>query len=73
MEEGQVLVYRGIERQEVFRYPQLEKDPDDLAQQRKWKTYLALQWRMLSDSTLSFNTIHLSARRFGNGHVHSLM
>ena len=35
MEEGQVLVYRGIERQGVFRYPQLEKDPDDLAQQRK--------------------------------------
>lgn len=67
MEEGQVLVYRGIERQVVFRYPQLEKGPDDLAQRRTWKKYLALQWRMLSDSTLSFNTIHDRTKRCETG------
>jgi hypothetical protein len=65
--EGQVLVYRGIEREEVFRYPQFEEDPDDPATQRVWNKYLALQWRMLSDSTLSFNTIHDRTKRCETG------
>jgi hypothetical protein len=40
----------------------LERDRQP-AHQRTWKRYLALQWRMLSDSSLSFNTIHDRTKR----------
>lgn len=58
VQEGQVILYRGIHREETFRYPCLERDRQQRANQRTWNRYLALQWRMLSDSSLSFNTIH---------------
>ena len=63
VEEGHVLLYRGIGRQKMFRYPSLERDRQQLANQRTWNRYLALQWSMLSDSTLSFNTVHDRTKR----------
>lgn len=63
VEEGQVLLYRGIEREKTFRYPSLERELQQLANLRIWNRYLALQWSMLSDSSLSFNTIHDRTKR----------
>jgi hypothetical protein len=63
VEEGHALLYRGIQTERTFRYPSVEGDRRQLANQRTWSRYLALQWRMLSDSTLSFNTIHDRTKR----------
>ena len=63
VEDGHALLYRGIQTEKMFRYPSLEPDLQQLANRRTWTRYLALQWRMLSDSTLSFNTIHDRTKR----------
>lgn len=63
VEEGHALLYRGIQTERTFRYPSVERDLQQLANQQTWSRYLALQWRMLSDSTLSFNTIHDRTKR----------
>jgi hypothetical protein len=62
VEEGCVLLYRGIQREQTFRYQSLERDRQP-THQWTWKRYLALQWKMLSDSSLSFNTIHDRTKR----------
>jgi hypothetical protein len=62
-EEGQVLLYRGIQEETTFRYPSFPQDLQGAANREAWNRYLALQWRMLSDSTLSFNTIHDRTKR----------
>ena len=63
IEEGQVLLYRGIEQSAVFRCLQFE--PSDLSASNLeiWRRYLGLQAQMLSDSVLSFNTIHDRVKR----------
>jgi hypothetical protein len=48
LEEGYVLLYRGIQREKTFRYPDLGRDLQGPADQRTWNRYLALQWSMLS-------------------------
>jgi hypothetical protein len=63
VEEGQVLLYRGIQREKTFRYPSFERNLQQLANRRTWNRYLALQWSMLSDSSLSFNTVHDRTKR----------
>jgi hypothetical protein len=63
IEEGQVLLYRGIEQSTVFR--RLQFEPSDLSASNReiWRRYLGLQAQMLSDSVLSFNTIHDRVKR----------
>lgn len=63
MEEGHVLVYRGIQEEETFRFPDFGRALQHPANRRTWERYLALHWRMLSDSILSFNTIHDRTKR----------
>jgi hypothetical protein len=63
VEQGQVLLYRGIQREKTFRYPSFERNLRQLANRRTWNRYLALQWSMLSDSSLSFNTVHDRTKR----------
>ena len=63
VEQGEVLLYRGIQREQTFRYPSLERDRQQPANHRTWNRYVDLQWRMLSDSSLSFNTIHDRTKR----------
>ena len=63
MEEGQILLYRGIQGEETFRYPDFAQDLRGAPDRRTWDRYLALQWRMLADSALSFNTIHDQTKR----------
>jgi hypothetical protein len=61
--EGEVLLYRGIGDAPVFR--QLRFRPVDLSAPNRevWRQYLALQAELLSDSVLSFNTIHDRVKR----------
>ncbi len=61
--EGEVLLYRGIGDAPVFR--QLRFRAADLSAPNRgtWRRYLALQAEMLSDSVLSFNTIHDRVKR----------
>lgn len=40
VQEGQVILYRGIHREETFRYPCLERDRQQRANQRTWNRYL---------------------------------
>jgi hypothetical protein len=63
IEGGEVLLYRGIGNEHVFR--QLQFQPDELspANREVWRKYLVLQADMLSDSVLSFNTIHDRIKR----------
>ena len=41
----------------------MERLREEPANRQTWNRYLALQWSMLSDSTLSFNTIHDRTKR----------
>jgi len=61
--DGEVLLYRGIAEANVFR--QLRFHPDDLAPANRvvWQRYPAVQADMLSDSVLSFNTVHDRVKR----------
>jgi len=67
LEEGQILLYRGIQEAKTFHYPDLGQDLRGAANRKIWDRYLALQWRMLSDSALSFNTIHDRTKRCETG------
>jgi hypothetical protein len=63
IEQRQVLLYRGIGQSTIFRC--LQFDPSDLtaANREIWRKYLGVQAQMLSDSVLSFNTIHDRVKR----------
>jgi hypothetical protein len=63
IEQGQVLLYRGIGQSTIFRCLQFE--PSDLTAPNReiWRKYLGIQAEMLSDSILSFNTIHDRVKR----------
>lgn len=62
---GQVLLYRGIQKAQVFSMPdagyELESD--------LWSRYMATQAALLSDSALSFNSIHDRTLRCETGHL----
>jgi hypothetical protein len=63
IEAGQVLLYRGIEQSTVFRYLQFEPHSLSATNREIWQRYLSVQAEMLSDSVLSFNTIHDRVKR----------
>jgi hypothetical protein len=67
IERGQVLLYRGIGQGTVFRCLQFR--PEDLSSTNReiWRRYLGVQAVMLSDSVLSFNTIHDRVNRCETG------
>ena len=61
--QGEVLLYRGIGQGAVFRCLQFEPDDLSAANREIWRRYLRVQAEMLSDSVLSFNTIHDRVKR----------
>ena len=65
--DGEVSLYRGIQKATTFR--SLRFRPEDLsaANRRIWRKYLRAQADMLSDSVLSFNTIHDRVKRCETG------
>jgi hypothetical protein len=58
IEQGEVLLFRGIGESSEFR--RLRFHPEDLSQRNReiWRRYVGAHVTMLSDSVLSFNTIH---------------
>jgi hypothetical protein len=56
--QGQALLYRGIGDSPEFRYLRFHPEELSLTNSEIWRRYLRAQARMLSDSVLSFNTIH---------------
>jgi hypothetical protein len=58
IEEGEVLLHRGIGDATIFRCLQFRPEDLSSANQEIWRKYLRIQAAMLSDSVLSFNTIH---------------
>jgi len=69
IECGQVLLYRGVEQAPLFRYLEFESERLSSVRLEAWHKYLALQARMLSDSVLSFKTIHDRTRRCETSHL----
>lgn len=69
IDSGQVLLHRGFEQAPLFRY--LEFEPESLSSVglEAWHKYLALQAQMLSDSVLSFKTMHDRTRRCETSHL----
>jgi hypothetical protein len=63
IEQGEVLLYRGIGQSSVFRCLQFEPSDLTAANRDIWRKYLGVQAEMLSDSVLSFNTIHDRVKR----------
>jgi hypothetical protein len=67
IERGQVLLYRGIGHDAVFRCLQFRPDELSSTNREIWRRYLGVQAAMLSDSVLSFNTIHDRVNRCETG------
>ena len=67
IESGEVALYRGIGQASIFRQLRFRPDALSSANREIWRKYLALQADMLSDSTLSFNTIHDRIKRCETG------
>jgi hypothetical protein len=67
IEEGEILLHRGIGDATIFRC--LRFRPEDLSSTNReiWRKYLRIQAAMLSDSVLSFNTIHDRVNRCETG------
>jgi hypothetical protein len=69
IDTGQVLLYRGVEHSSVFRCLRFEAERLSPLDLEVWRKYLNLQAQMLSDSVLSFNTIHDRTKRCETGHL----
>jgi hypothetical protein len=67
IEEGDVLLYRGIGQATVFRCLRFRLQDLPPANRAIWRQYVGVQADMLSDSVLSFNTIHDRVRRCETG------
>jgi len=67
IERGQVLLYRGIAENTAFRCLQFQPEDLSAANLDIWRKYLRVQATMLSDSVLSFNTIHDRVNRCETG------
>jgi hypothetical protein len=67
IERGHALLYRGIGKTKAFRFLQFR--PEELSPVNRdiWRKYLGVQAAMLSDSVLSFNTIHDRVHRCETG------
>jgi len=67
IDDGEVLLYRGIGDASTFRQLRFQADELSALNREIWRKYLAVQARMLSDSVLSFNTIHDRIKRCETG------
>lgn len=69
LDSGEVVLYRGVQKSDVFRFPQVRGSGLDLGQGHVWQKYVRIQRRILSDSVLSFNSIHDRAKRCETSHI----
>jgi hypothetical protein len=66
---GEVVLYRGVQKSDVFRLLRVDGGSLDREQRHVWRKYVRIQEHMLSDSLLSFNTIHDRAKRCETSHI----
>ena len=64
---GEIVLYRGVHESDVFRF--LRMGDIDLEKRRVWQSYLTTQAQMLSDSVLSFISIHDRVKRCETSHI----
>ncbi len=64
---GEIVLYRGVQDSDVFRF--LRMGDLDLEKRRVWQSYLTTQAQMLSDSVLSFISIHDRVKRCETSHI----
>jgi hypothetical protein len=69
LEQGDVLLYRGIRHARAFRWLRFSPGSLPADQRSTWAAYLRAQREMLSDSVLSFNSIHDCAVRCETSHL----
>lgn len=69
LETGDVVLYRGIGEAERFRFFRVGARSPETASGLAFARYARTQARVLSDSTLSFNSIHDRAKRTETGHI----
>jgi hypothetical protein len=63
IDNGEVLLYRGVGDARTYRQLMFQADELSAENREVWRKYLAVQAHMLSDSLLSFNTIHDRTKR----------
>jgi hypothetical protein len=69
LDVGDVLLYRGIQRSDVFRLFRVGRRDLDAHGRTLWQRYVDLQAYLMSDSVRSFNSIHDRAKRTETGHI----
>lgn len=69
LRSGEVIVYRGVQTSTVFRFPRVGKGDLSAESRSVLRRYIRAQLRMLSDSVLSFNTVHDRAARSETCHI----
>lgn len=67
IKNGFLHLYRGIYNTSIYEH--FSGHTENSLQAEIWQTYLDLQWQMLSDSVLSFMTIHDRAKRSETEHI----
>lgn len=69
LESGELLLYRGVQEAELFRWPNIGADRSDDGRRHAWRAYVKTQAHVLSDSVRSFNSIHDRAKRCETSHL----
>ena len=69
IEAGQVLLYRRVGQARAFRHLCFDLGRLSTSDAEVWGKYFSLQAEMLSDSVLSFNTIHDRTKRCETRHL----
>ena len=69
MEDGIVYLYRGIQNAKIFRYLSFDEESFQVPETAAWEAYLRTQVAVLSDSAVSFNSIHDRTSRTETGGI----
>jgi hypothetical protein len=69
LEAGQVILYRGVQKSNTFRLLRVGLDTRSASDRETWRRYVRTQTQILSDSVLSFTSIHDRAVRCETGHI----
>jgi len=64
---GEIVLFRGVQESDVFRFLRVGRlNPET---RHVWQNYVRTQVQVLSDSVLSFNTIHDRVKRCESSHI----
>jgi hypothetical protein len=69
LDAGEVVLYRGIEKADTFRFLRVGETNPESEVGRIWRRYMRTQAHVMSDSTLSFNSVHDRTKRSETWHI----